>query len=151
MKFWAAVGIIALAVGAYWYSHRPLHYPPGILISDDPGQVPLPESASPINHGAFVLKPLALFSIDARVLHKRNYSYDSGAALVPVDLALGWGPMSNQAVLDRLRISQSMTTKSLLTKIPSDTDFVKQCYYGPSEKKSCFTMNCHKRNCLHAA
>jgi len=118
VKFWAAVGIIALAVGAYWYSHRPLHYPPGILISDDPGQVPLPESASPINHGAFVLKPLALFSIDARVLHKRNYSYDPGAALVPVDLALGWGPMSNQAVLDRLRISQSMRFYWFEYKLP---------------------------------
>ena len=68
----------------------------------------LPESAAPIQYGAFALKPLALYSIDARILHRRNYSYDPGAALVPVDLAVGWGPMSDQSVLDRLSISQSM-------------------------------------------
>lgn len=118
MKFWAGVGIIALSIAAYWYLHRPLHYPPGTLISDDPGQVLLPEGMSPINHGGFVLKPLALFSIDARVLHRRNYSYDAGAALVPVDLALGWGPMSDQAVLDRLSISQSMRFYWFEYKLP---------------------------------
>jgi hypothetical protein len=49
-----------------------------------------------------------MYSIDARVLHRRNYTYDPGAALVPVDVAVGWGPMSDQSVLDRLNISQSM-------------------------------------------
>ena len=36
------------------------------------------------------------------------YGYDRSAKLVPVDLAVGWGPMSDQAVLDRLKITQSM-------------------------------------------
>jgi hypothetical protein len=44
----------------------------------------------------------------ARVLHRKVYRYDRQAALAPVDLALGWGPMSDQSVLDRLSISQSM-------------------------------------------
>jgi hypothetical protein len=93
---------------AYWYTHRAVHYPPGILINGDPGQVLLPEDTAPISYGSFSLKPLALFSVDARVLHRRNYRYDAGAALVPVDLALGWGPMSDESVLDQLSISQSM-------------------------------------------
>jgi hypothetical protein len=41
------------------------------------------------------------------VLHQKIYRYDRGADLVPVDLAVGWGPMSDQAVLDRLAISQA--------------------------------------------
>jgi hypothetical protein len=108
VKASAVFAILALLVGLYWYSHRAIGYPPGVLISNEPGQVLLPENTAPISHGEFSLKPLALFSVDARVLHRRSYRYDAGAALVPVDLALGWGPMSDQSVLDRLHVSQSM-------------------------------------------
>src|SRR3982750_735701 len=94
-------GIIGVGVVvAYWYSHQPVRYPAGILINSEPDQVLLPQNASGIARGRFMLKPLATFSVDARVLHRRNYRYDAGAALVPVDLALGWGVMSDQRVLD---------------------------------------------------
>ena len=118
VKFLGSLGLLVLAVAAYWYCHRPLHYPPGVLINTDPGQVLLPENASPIMQGAFVLKPLAVFSVDARLLHKRIYRYDAGATLVPVDLALGWGPMSDQQVLDQLNISQSMRCYWYEYKLP---------------------------------
>jgi hypothetical protein len=45
--------------------------------------------------------------VEARVLHRKNYR-DRGAKLSPTDLAIGWGRMSDQQVLDRLTISQSM-------------------------------------------
>lgn len=118
MKTGAAFAIIAVVVIGYWYSHRAIHYPPGVLINDEPAQVMLPDFTAAISYGAFSLKPLALFSVDARVLHRRNYRYDAGAALVPVDLALGWGPMSNEAVLDRLNISQSMRFYWYQYKLP---------------------------------
>ena len=108
MKAGVTFAVIAIALIAYWYTHRAIHYPPGVLINGEPAQVSLPETTVPIPYGSFSLKPLALFSVDARVLHRRNYRYDAGAALVPVDLALGWGPMSNETVLDKLSISQSM-------------------------------------------
>ncbi len=41
-------------------------------------------------------------------MHRKIYRYDREAKLVPIDLAVGWGPMSDQAVLDRLKITQSM-------------------------------------------
>lgn len=62
----------------------------------------------PIEYQGFHLRPLAHFSIEARVLHRKVYRYDKQSVLVPVDLALGWGPMSDQSVLDRLTITQSM-------------------------------------------
>lgn len=68
----------------------------------------LPADTPAFAHGAIRLKPLAVFSIDARVLHRKSYRYDRGASLIPVDLALGWGPMSDQRVLDQLKITQSM-------------------------------------------
>ena len=46
------------------------------------------------------------FKIKALVLSKRNYSLDTESNLSPVDLALGWGPMSNPAPLKLINISQ---------------------------------------------
>ena len=41
------------------------------------------------------------------MLHRKVYSYDTQSKLVPVDLAIGWGPMSDQRVLNQLSITQS--------------------------------------------
>ena len=70
-------------------------------------QVEIAPNDTPFDHGKFHFRPLARFALDARVLHRKVYRYDPGAALVPVDLAVGWGQMSDQAVLDQLSISQS--------------------------------------------
>lgn len=52
------------------------------------------------------ITPLAEYSIEARVLGKNSYS-DQGAFLSPMDLALGWGEMSDEGVLQHLNIRQS--------------------------------------------
>src|SRR5690606_27814761 len=49
----------------------------------------------------------AYFEMTARVLSREDYSWDAEAALAPTDLALGWGRMSDSAVLARIDISQS--------------------------------------------
>lgn len=59
------------------------------------------------SHHDYTLTPLADFSIEARVLAKESYTFDRGAKLSPIDLALGWGPMSDSGVLSQIRISQS--------------------------------------------
>ncbi len=100
-----------LAVGLLWLGYRqwtaPITHAPGVLIAAEPEQIEL-SNESMIAHGAFHLKPLAKFSIDARLLHRKRYRWDRQSALVPIDLALGWGRMSDQVVLDQLKISQSM-------------------------------------------
>ena len=106
MKFIGACLAAVLAIAGYWYWHRPISYPPGVLIADEPSQLNLPANTKPFSQGPFKLKPLAVFAIDARVLHTKTYR-DKGSALVPIDLALGWGPMSDQSVLDKMKISQS--------------------------------------------
>ena len=104
------MAFLALGLGWFAYSHfnAPITYPPGVLVAAEPEQTDLPPDSSVITHGAFQLQPLARFSLDARILHRKNYRFDKQADLVPVDLAVGWGPMSDQAVLDKLKISQSM-------------------------------------------
>lgn len=97
---------IAAVCFAWWYDHRPLTYPPGVLISSEPRQVDdASQPAFEVN--GFHLKPIAHFALDARLLHSRVYRYDPQSALVPIDFALGWGPMSDQSVLDQVSISQS--------------------------------------------
>jgi hypothetical protein len=99
---------IALAFFGYFYLHRPITYPAGVLIESEPQQIAVSDDEPPMEHGGYVLKPLARFSLDARILHRKAYGYDRGAKLVPVDLAVGWGAMSDQAILDRIKITQSM-------------------------------------------
>src|SRR5690606_18040291 len=53
------------------------------------------------------LVPLAGFRLSARVLSREDYSTGREARFSPTDLALGWGPMGEDAVLSRLRIRQS--------------------------------------------
>jgi hypothetical protein len=108
MKTFFALLAIALAASVYCYSHRPITYPAGVLIDSEPAQVTIGDAEQAIEYGEYHLKPLARFSLDARILHRKDYGYDRSAKLVPVDLALGWGPMSDQAVLDKIKISQSM-------------------------------------------
>ena len=108
MKSFCALLLIGLGCFSYWSWHRPINYPPGALITDEPSQLSLPADTPALTVGGFHLRPLAVFSIDARVLRRKVYRHDKQAALVPVDLALGWGSMSDQQVLDRLRITQSM-------------------------------------------
>ena len=104
-----ALACIALALlgAAHWYRQRPITHLPGMLVTTEPRQTD-PASRTPIEHGDYTLTPLADFSIEARVLSRQDYMFDAGAALAPVDFALGWGRMSDSAVIDRLDVSQSV-------------------------------------------
>lgn len=80
--------------------------PPGVSPLAPPLQSSLPAGVGPFRLQAATLRPLAGFSVDARVLSRRDYDSGREADLSPTDLALGWGRMRDDAVLDRLDISQ---------------------------------------------
>jgi len=98
--FWAAV-----LVGAWIYSNADVTQPPGVLAPDDPQQVDILERSW--DRGDAHFTALAQFDMRGRVLSTNHYSFDKEASLSPVDLALGWGRMSDSEVLDELRIRQS--------------------------------------------
>ena len=99
--------VLVCGWGAYdGYVHRDRHHPPGQIAPDEPRQRNI-ANATPFRSGEFLLTPRAEFSAEARVLAKENYYIDAGAKLIPVDFAMGWGPMSDTALIERLRISQS--------------------------------------------
>ncbi len=66
-----------------------------------------PGSMTPFQLSNAIAKPLAGFSVAARVLSREDYDDGREADFSPVDLALGWGPMREDAVLSQLDISQS--------------------------------------------
>ncbi len=106
-KLWLLIFVVLFfLVFANYLSHREVTTPSGILVKDLPIQKDR-ENKEIYQHGDYALKALADFEITARVLSKQIYQWDAGADLVPVDLALGWGPMSDATVLDALTIRQS--------------------------------------------
>ena len=100
------VVLVLLAGLAYRdWSLREIEYPPGVLVAEVPTQVNV-RGLALVTMDDYELTPRAKFEIRARVLSRKDYSWGTEADLSPVDLALGWGVMSDQAVLDRIEISQ---------------------------------------------
>lgn len=86
---------------------RAISHPPGVLAPGDPVQAELPQPAAPIRLKEWTLTPLATYSIHARVLSRRKYSSDATSEISPLDLLVGWGPMSDTAVIETMDFRQS--------------------------------------------
>ncbi len=99
---------LGLLGAIHWaLNERPVVHADGVLVDAEPEQS-APHDRVSFKHGAFTLEPLADYTIRARLLSRENYRFDAGAALSPVDFALGWRGMSDSAVLEQLDISQSV-------------------------------------------
>jgi hypothetical protein len=100
--------ILLVALGAasawLWWNGQPIRHQPGILTQESPIQADVPPRALPAQ-GDFRLTGVAHYSIRARVLDTKEYFAGPQAKLAPYDVALGWGRMSDQAILDQLSIS----------------------------------------------
>jgi hypothetical protein len=103
----APIALAALAiVGVYkLYSGREIAREPGVLVASDPVQSEI-DSGEVIERGEFHLRPRAEFSATVRILRREDYSFGALSELVPTDFAVGWGPMSDSAVLADVEISQ---------------------------------------------
>jgi hypothetical protein len=98
--------IVLIVFGAWhWYTNRTIPHAVGVLASDDPVQINITHGSTFPFHG-YQITPLAKFSIQARTLSVTSYYSGREADLSPLDFALGWGAMSDTAVLDKLSISQ---------------------------------------------
>ena len=95
-----------LAVAAWFYFHEPAAAWRGIPASKDPVQLAT-DLPQPFMHAGYTITPLARYTVTAVVLSRERYHNDHEADLSPVDLALGWGPMSVAGVINDLKISQS--------------------------------------------
>jgi hypothetical protein len=104
---WLWILVIAGLIGGWhwWTSERPVSHAAGVLAAAEPVQRNLdpPEPFEARGH-TFVRR--ARYDITARVLRKEIYRADGGAGIAPVDLGVGWGPMSDTRVIEELEFSQ---------------------------------------------
>lgn len=122
LRGWALIAIVIATLGWWFSPHSPrtpavaapaagasehCPPPPRVLAGDPPLQSAVPASLPPFRLTAAELRPLAGFSLDARVLSREDYTFGREAELSPTDLALGWGRMRDDAVLAQLDITQS--------------------------------------------
>jgi hypothetical protein len=98
-------GVALAYLAATRWEERPIVHPDGVLVQQIPRQINLDLSA--FKHDDYLLTRRARFEIRARVLSSHRYYIGRESDLSPIDLALGWGPMSDQRTLDQIDISQS--------------------------------------------
>lgn len=101
--------LIAMAIAWAAYSaweKRGVQHGEGVLVSRAPQQE-LVSSAPSFEMNGYRLTPLAKYDIEARLLGKENYRLGREADLSPIDFGVGWGRMSDDAVLKQIDISQS--------------------------------------------
>jgi len=103
----APLALAALAIFSAYklYSRREITHAPGVVAAGDPEQRAI-DSGAVMERGEFRLRPRAEFSATVRILHREDYSIGALAKLVPTDFAVGWGPMSDSAVLADIEVSQ---------------------------------------------
>jgi hypothetical protein len=100
-----AVFLLLAAAGWFVFHDRPAAWR-GMPAPKDPIQASA-NLPAPFALGKYTVTPLARYSITGVVLCRDRYTYDNGADLAPLDLGLGWGPMSIASVINELKISQS--------------------------------------------
>ena len=100
--------MVALGLFGAWQfvSSRPIHRPPGEVAAADPLQSEL-DGPRTLTKGDFQVIGQARFSAEVRVLSRERYRLGALADVAPLDIAVGWGPMSDSAVLADIDISQS--------------------------------------------
>jgi hypothetical protein len=105
MNWKVIVFIGLLGYGAiHHYHNRPVVHGAGEIAPNEPVQTNAHTAHFRLND--FTLTSLANYEIEARVLSKEDYSIGIEAELAPTDLAVGWGVMSDEAVLNKIDISQ---------------------------------------------
>jgi hypothetical protein len=110
---------LAAALGGLMHqcSRRPIAHPPGQLAPLEPRQHAL-EGTDAFEFKGYALTPRAVFELEARILSTVRYRFDPGAPLAPYDFALGWGPMSDTAVLEQLEITQGSRFYTVYPQAP---------------------------------
>lgn len=102
--FFISMAVLLFLIVRDW-QQKPITHPPGVLVAAKPVQVDVQTASFEMRDYQVTKK--ARFEVRARVLGTERYYLSREADLSPIDLALGWGVMSDQTLLDQLEISQS--------------------------------------------
>jgi hypothetical protein len=98
--------LIGLAAVFMWPEKSTVSYGPGVSAPNAPVQHRI-RNPQKFAYKNYQITPLATFEVEARVLSVKGYRSGREAELSPIDLALGWGRMSDDKVLKDIEIRQS--------------------------------------------
>ncbi|MBK8946724.1 MAG: hypothetical protein IPM32_15830 [Ignavibacteriae bacterium] len=105
-KFLKIISPIILIIGLYFlFKSDEIKQPPGILAPNPPIQKNLSQKEIWL-YNDYVLTSIAEFEITCKVLQLKNYNNDKMSNFSPIDIAVGWGKMSDQNIVDKLDIKQ---------------------------------------------
>jgi hypothetical protein len=104
-SLWSALAFILVFSLWHFWPETVIERPAGALCPEMPVQTK-PSRKTPWLHDDFMITALADYDISAVVLSREEYSSGNESELSPVDLALGWGRMSDPFVYEKLDISQ---------------------------------------------
>lgn len=96
--------LAGVAVLVYLFTDPPIRHPPGVLVPEEPRQTRT--TGRSWEAKGYRITPLAEYLLRGVVWRTERYWFDRGADLSPIDFVVGWGPMSDQSVADRLSITQ---------------------------------------------
>ena len=100
------LGTVALVAVWQLVTSGPIDRDPGEIAAADPLQSEL-EAPQTLTQVDFQLLPQAQFSAEVRGLSRERFRLGPLADVSPLDIAVGWGPMSDSTVLADLDISQA--------------------------------------------
>jgi len=119
---WVVLFVAVLSKAWGQWEHRAIHPADGAIAPNEPLQSDA-NGAPAVVLGRWTLTPRATYDITARILSREDYRIDPIADLAPLDLALGWGPMSDNRVLKALKVSQGArfySWRSVTESLPID-------------------------------
>jgi hypothetical protein len=78
---------------------------PGVRVSSDPVQRDVGNGVA-WTFGKYQITPLASYDIDGVVLSTEPYRLGRESEISPIDFAVAWGSMSDQAIIDQIHFAQ---------------------------------------------
>ncbi len=101
--------LIGLLVLGLWFyeAMRPIPQPPGILAPDPPQITSLATKPPTFVRNEYVFTALARLEAKARILSVERYGRDRESQAALLDVALGWGRLSDSVVLKNMDVAQT--------------------------------------------
>ncbi len=98
---------VVVALGVVVGSGCQPSWPEGVQAPEPVQEDVVGDRAMPVALKGGTATPRAEYRIEGLVLSRMAYRSDQHASLSPLDLAIGWGPMADAALLRKLRVRQN--------------------------------------------
>jgi len=97
--------LVIIWIWFLFFNNDEIKLGPGVFAPSDPIQTNI-QSPKTFEFKGYTITPLAKFHIKGKVLSRRNYNFGKSSKLSPIDLAMGWGRMSDESIIKDITVNQ---------------------------------------------